>query len=65
MKKTYMIPSVEVTTVTPATIIANSPFTFDDGNGTGSGTVTDEDAEGEALVKGRGASNVWDDDWSR
>ena len=60
-----MIPSVEVTTVTPATIIANSPFTFDDNTGTGSGTVTDEDAESEALVKGRGASNVWDDDWSR
>lgn len=58
-----MIPSVEVTTVTPATIIANSPFTFDDGNG--SGTVTDEDAEGDALVKDRGTHNVWNDDWSR
>ena len=65
MKKIYMIPSVEVTTVTPATIIANSPFSFDDDHGTGSGTVTDENAEGDALVKDRGTHNVWDDDWSR
>ena len=60
-----MIPVVDVMKLTPATLLANSPFTFDDNTGTGSGTVTDEDAEGEALVKGRSVGNVWDDDWSR
>ncbi len=56
-----MIPVVDVMKLTPATLLANSPFTFDDNTG----TVTDEDAEGDALVKERGTHNVWDDDWSR
>ena len=65
MKKIYKTPETEVTMIAPASMIANSPFTFSEDGNSGSGTVTDEDATDEALVKGRGTHNVWDDDWSR
>ena len=57
MKKIYMIPTVEVMKIAPATLIAESLPKGDD-------VVDDPD---DILVKEQrqGDYNVWDDDWSR
>ena len=59
MRKTYIIPTVEVLNIAPATLIAES---LPSGGGT-------ELEEGDILVKGQGSSrgthDVWDDDWSK
>ena len=55
MKKIYMIPSVEVLLVAPATLIAESlPKSTD--------PIDPEDFE--VKEQRRDVSNVWDDDWS-
>ena len=59
MKKTYIIPTVEVLNIAPGTLLAES---LPSGGGT-------ELEEGDILVKGQGSSlgthDVWDDDWSK
>ena len=60
-----MIPTVEVLTLAPATIIAASgDLQYNEGDGTVTGGLHDGEASGDGLVKGRGAGSVWDDDWS-
>lgn len=62
MKKTYMQPMAETTTIyMNATILAGS---FDDtnastGGGTGNDDVHDEDAGGDAMGK-IGGKSIWD-----
>ena len=57
MKKIYMIPTVEVMKLAPATMIAESlpkdPTPIDP-----------EEFEIKEERSGRGAGSVWDDDWS-
>ena len=59
MKKIYMIPTVAVMKITPATLMVGS-LPKDGGSG-------NELGEDEILVKEQrqGDYNVWDDDWSR
>ena len=60
MKKTDIIPMVEVLNIAPGTLLAES-LPSDGGSG-------NELGDGEILVKGQGSSlgthDVWDDDWS-
>ena len=62
MKKTYIIPELDVMLIAPNTIIANSPGTSIDPSDPG---VPPGDFEVKGQVNGSGSSNVWDDDWSR
>jgi hypothetical protein len=59
MKKTYIIPTVEVLNIAPGTLLAESLPKGDD-------VIDDPD---DILVKGQGSSrgthDVWDDDWSK
>lgn len=58
MKKTYMIPTVEVLNIAPATLIAESlPI--------GDGPVDPEEFEVKGQGSSRGTHDVWDDDWSK
>ena len=59
MKKTYIIPTVNLVEVTNVLPIAGS-LTAD------RATFYDTDATGEGMAKGSSSSryNVWDDDWS-
>ena len=56
MKKIYMIPSVEVLLVAPATLIAES---------LPKDTEPVDPEEFEVKEQRRDVGNVWDDDWSR
>lgn len=59
MKKTYIIPTVEVLNIAPGTLLAESLPKGDD-------VIDDPD---DILVKGqrggRETHDVWDDDWSK
>ena len=58
MKKSYIIPSTTVFQLSSRDAILGSLSTK-------SATFYDEDATGEALVKGRTQHyDVWEDDWS-
>lgn len=62
MKKTYMIPTVEVLNIAPATLIAESIGT----GGNYEGGDNDVKARHEDFSADHDrVSNVWDDDWSR
>ncbi len=56
MKKTYNSPSMLVVRMAMTQPIAGSLTTT-------SATFYDEDATGEALVKGTNDVNVWDNEW--
>lgn len=60
MKKSYIIPTLQIVKIEQTQPIAGS------GSLTTSGaTFYDDDATGEALVKGRTQHyDVWEDDWS-
>ena len=60
MKKLYIIPTLQIVKIEQTQPIAGS------GELTTSGaTFYDDDATGEALVKGRTQHyDVWEDDWS-
>ena len=61
MKKTYIIPAMDVTLVVAEEMIAGSIT----GVGGDSGIeIGDGETPGEADVKGNNY-NVWDEDWSR
>ena len=61
MKKTYIIPTTEVTFVVAEQMIANSITAVGGNSGIGLG---DGEVPGEADVKGN-SYNVWDVDWSK
>lgn len=63
MKKTYMIPTVEVLNIAPATLIAESIVTggdYESGDNDVKAYRGDDYSDGRTSV-----GSVWDDDWSR
>ena len=58
MKKTYIIPTVEVLNIAPATLIAESI-----GKDPEPGDPSQWDVKEDRTS--RGTHDVWDDDWSR
>ena len=61
MKKTYIIPAMDVTLVVAGQMIAASITKVDGDSGIGIGTgetPTDADVKGNSY-------NVWDDDWQK
>ena len=63
MKKTYMIPELEVLNMAPATLIAESIVTGGDYEGGGNDVKAHrgDDYSGSRTSVG----SVWDDDWSK
>ena len=60
MKKTYITPTIEQTTIVAEQIIALSTL----GNAShNQGYTLDSDDDGDALVKEQSPYNVWDDNW--
>lgn len=58
MKKSYIIPTLQIVKIEQTQPIAGSLTTS-------GATFYDDDATGEALVKGRTQHyDVWEDDWS-
>lgn len=58
MKKTYITPTIEQTSIVAEQIIALSTL----GNASNNHTF-DSDDDGDALVKEQSPYNVWDDIW--
>lgn len=65
MKKIYKTPEIEIVLTAQCSPIAASGDLQYNEDGTITGDLNDGEASGDGLVKGRGVSNVWDDDWSR
>ena len=65
MKKTYIIPQVEIHAVNVEGLIATSPLNVANSGDTADlkGGSATKDADG--LVKGGNSYDVWDDDWNR
>lgn len=60
MKKSYIIPTLQIVKIEQTQPIAGSGSL-----NTSGATFYDDDATGEALVKGRTQHyDVWEDDWS-
>lgn len=58
MKKSYIIPTLQIVKIEQTQPIAGSLTTY-------GATFYDDEATGEALVKGRTQHyDVWEDDWS-
>ena len=64
MKKIYIIPQMQIVlTAQNLPIAASGDLQYNDGTITGD--LHDGEASGDGLVKGHGAGNVWNDDWSK
>lgn len=61
MKKEYLKPTIDITTLETETLIAASSPSFNDGDGTGQGSIIEDDAHGPALSTGP-KYDVWDFD---
>ncbi len=59
MKKTYISPVLTVQNIELQSLMAGS-FKFDDENGTGTGSLSDEYATGGGMS--RGSRSIWDDE---
>lgn len=57
MKKEYLKPTINITTLETETLMAASP-SFNDGDGTGQGSIIQDDAQGPALSTGH-KFDVW------
>lgn len=51
MKKEYLKPTIDITTLETETLMAASP-SFNDGDETGQGSIIEDDAYGPALSTG-------------
>lgn len=51
MKKEYLKPTIDITTLETETLIAASP-SFNDGDRTGQGSIIEDNAQGPALSTG-------------
>lgn len=61
MKKIYESPEVLIVKLSTVNMMATSPMNFSgDGESGGGGLNDDDDASGDAMVKGGG---VWDENW--
>jgi hypothetical protein len=60
MKKTYITPTIEQTSIVAEQIIALSTLGKASHN---TGSDLDSDDDGDALVKEQSPYNVWDDIW--
>ncbi len=60
MKKTYITPTIEQTSIVAEQVIALSRL----GNAShNTNSTLDTDDDGDALVKEQSPYNVWDDNW--
>ena len=59
MKKTYITPTIEQTSIVAEQIIALSTL----GNASHTSSGLDSDDDGDALVKEQQTYNVWDEIW--
>ena len=59
MKKTYMTPTIEQTSIVAEQIIALSTL----GNASHTSSGLDSDDDGDALVKGQSSYDFWDEVW--
>lgn len=60
MKKEYLKPTIDITTLETETLMAGS-MPFNDGDGTGQGSIIEDNAQGPALSTGP-KYDVWDFD---
>lgn len=61
MKKEYLKPTIDITTLETETLMAASSPSFNDGDGTGQGSIIEDNAQGPALSTGP-KYDVWDFD---
>ena len=59
MKKTYITPTIELTSIVAEQIIALSTL----GNASHTSSGLDSDDDGDALVKGQSSYDFWDEVW--
>ena len=59
MKKTYITPTIELTSIVAEQIIALSIL----GNASHTSSGLDSDDDGDALVKGQSSYDFWDEVW--
>ena len=65
MKKTYIIPEMDITVLEMQQIIAASPLNVTKDGDTTSFKTGQATSGADGLVKGGNDYDVWDDDWSR